>query len=181
MLLSKDESRSFFSNYFPLLFYAAVYEGLMPETSVLTDMIDTSVEIKVNARDVLFTNEEVVDYFIRDNKRILNNENLAFIKNIQSGILSDFIVLKQTKKFSVLRDAENEKFYHVHNITEAFSEILGYIPTFVTTAIFNFNGKIVCDGLIRGGNILIGKNNERGIIEEYNDCKRDKTVIELIK
>lgn len=181
MLLSKDESHNFFSNYFPLLFYAAVYEGLMPQTSVLADMIDTPVEIKVNARDVLFKDEEVLDYFERDNKHILNNQNLAFIKNIQSGILSDFIVLKQTKKLSVLQDVENQQFYHVHNITEPFDDLLSYIPTFITTAIFNFNGKIVCDGLIKGGNIHIGPNNERAIIEEYNDCKKNKTVIELIK
>jgi hypothetical protein len=53
MLLSKDESKVYFSNYFPLLFYAAVYEGLMRQTSVLTDMIDTPMEVKIKARDVL--------------------------------------------------------------------------------------------------------------------------------
>jgi hypothetical protein len=162
------------------LFYAAVYEGLMPESSVLTDLINTPMEIKINARAVLFTDEEVLDYYVRDNKHILSDENYVFIKNIQSGILSDFIVLKQTKKFSILQEAENRQFYHVHNITEPFDDLLNYIPTFITTAIFNFNGKIICDGLIKGGNIHIGPNNERGIIEEYNDCKKNKSTIELI-
>jgi hypothetical protein len=49
------------------------------------------------------------------------------------------------------------------------------------TAIFNFNGKIICDGLITGSNIRIGKNIEQRITEEYNACKRNKTVGELIK
>lgn len=174
MLLSKDENKIFFSNYFPLLFFAAVYEGLMPETSVLIDMIDTPVQIKVDARDVLFNDEEVLDYFKKHNKQILNEEKLPFIKNIQSGILSYFIVLKQTKKFSILQDVETEKFYHVHNITEVFNEILAYIPTLVTTAIFNFNGKIVCYGLIRGGNILIGKIMSGGLFNRIMIAKKTK-------
>jgi hypothetical protein len=181
MLLSKDENRELFTNYFPLLFYAAVYEGLMPETSVLSDMIDTPVEVKVNARNALFSDKEILDNFKRDNKHTLTKERVAFIKNVQSGILSDFIVLKETKKFAVLQDADNGKFYHVHALTESFSEMLAYTPTYVTTAIFNFNGRIVCDGLITGTNIQLGKNIEQRITEEYNDCKRNKTVEELIK
>jgi hypothetical protein len=83
--------------------------------------------------------------------------------------------------FSVLQDIDNGKFYHVHNITDSFSEMLTCIPTCIMTAIFNFNGKIICDGLVTGTNIQIGKNIEQRITEEYNVCKRNKTVIELIK
>jgi len=180
-MLSKDESDIFFSNYFPMLFYAAVYEGLMPPTSVLIDMIDTSMEVKIQARDALFGDKEILNHFKQDNKHILSKQNVAFINNVQSGILADFIVLKQTKIFSVLQNADNGKFYHVHNITDSFSEMLTFLPTYITTAIFNFNGKIICDGLITGSNIQIGKNIGQRITEEYNACKRNKTVEELIK
>jgi hypothetical protein len=124
--------------------------------------------------------KEILNDFKQDNKHILTKERLAFVNNVQSGILADFIVLKQTKKFSVLQHADNGKFYHVHNITDSFGELLTYIPTYVKTAIFNFNGKIICDGLITGTNIQLGKNIEGRITEEYNDCKRNKTVEELI-
>ena len=181
MLLSKDESKYFFSNYFPLLFYAAVYEGLMPQTSVLPDMIDTPMEVKIKARNVLYGDKEVLNDFKKDNKHSLTKENLAFVNNVQSGILADFVVLKQTKKFAVLQDADNGKFYHVHNIMERFSEMLTYLPAFIMTAIFNFNGKIICDGLINGSNMQLGKNIEQRITDEYNECKRNKTVEEVIK
>jgi len=181
MLLSKDESHDFFSNYFPMLFYAAVYEGLIPQTFALIDMINTPMEIKIKARDVLLGDKEISDYFKKDNKHTLTKERLTFVNAVQSGILSDFILLKQTKMFSVLQNADNGKFYHVHNISESFSEMLSYIPTYIMTAIFNFNGKIVCDGLISGGNIHLGKNIEQRITVEYNNCKRNKMVNELIK
>ena len=57
-MLSKEESDVFFSNYFPMLFYAAVFEGLIPQTSVLVDMMDTSMEVKIKARDVLFGDKD---------------------------------------------------------------------------------------------------------------------------
>lgn len=180
-MLSKDESDLLFSNYIPLLFYAAVYEGLMPQNSILDDMIDSSLEVKIKARNILFGGKEILNHFKQDNKKFLTKQHIAFIDNIRSGILADFIVLKQTKKFSVLQNADNGKFYHVHNITDSFSEMLNYIPAYIMTAIFNFNGKIICDGLVTSANIRIGKNIERGITEEYNTCKRNKKVEELIK
>lgn len=181
MLLSKDESHVFFSNYFPMLFYAAVYEGLMPQASALSDMIDSSMEVKIKARDALFEDKEILNHFKQDNKHNLTKEHLVFANNVRSGILADFAVLKQTKQFSVLLNGDNGKFYHVHNITESFSAMLSCMPTYITTAIFNFNGKIICDGLITGTNIQLGKNIVQAITNEYNDCKRNKTVQELIK
>jgi hypothetical protein len=72
------------------LFYAAVFEGLIPQTSVLVDMMDTSMEVKIKARDVLFGDKEILNYFKQDNKHILTKQHVSFINNVHSGVLADF-------------------------------------------------------------------------------------------
>ena len=73
-----------------MLFYAAVFEGLIPQTPVLVDMMDTSMEVKINARDVLFGDKEILNYFRQDNKHILTKQHVSFINNVHPGILADF-------------------------------------------------------------------------------------------
>ncbi|MBC7554131.1 MAG: hypothetical protein H7257_09135 [Taibaiella sp.] len=180
MILSEKDQATFFENYMPLLFYAAVYEGLMPENSHPTDFRDAALEIKVQGRDVLFTDKNVLNYFLSDNKHILDKKGIEFIGEVSGGMLSEFIVLKQTKKFAVLMELGTNKFYEVINITQSFNEILTNLPVKIKTAIFNFNGKIICDGLIASGNIHIGRGMTSTFLEDYKATIKAGEVIKLI-
>ena len=180
MLLSKPEQDQFFSNYLPLLYYAAMYEGLLPEAAVLMDFGHSSLEIKVQSRDALFTDSNILRYFLMDNGKHLTKEGVSFLKSVEQGMLSNFVVLRQYKKYGVLMHPETGVFYEVVNITEQFSKLLSYIPTYITTALFNFNGKIICDGLFKGGNMNIGPNNEKSFLEKYHACKADREVVTLL-
>jgi hypothetical protein len=60
MILSPEESKNFFSNYIPLLFYAAVYDGILPEGSSINDFFETSLEEKLASRDVIFNDADVL-------------------------------------------------------------------------------------------------------------------------
>jgi len=178
MLLSKTEQDEFFKNYLPLLYYAAIYEGLLPEGSSLSAFIPSPMEVKIESRDALFTDGDIIRYFRQDNGRHLSKGGMAFLEEVEKGMLDDFILLKQYTKFSVL--LKDEKFYQVLNITEPFSVLISYIPNYINTAIFNFKGKIICDGLIRGGNIQIGPNNERTFLEDYKIKKKEGKIITML-
>lgn len=180
MLLSKQEQDEFFSNYLPLLYYAAIYEGLLPDGSILMDFGNSSNEIKIQSRDALFTDADILRYFRKDNGKHLPKGGAAFLDNVERGMLSDFVVLKQYSQYVVLLEADSNTFYEVINITEPFSQLLSYIPCYITTAIFNFNGRIICDGLIKGGNTHIGPNYEKSFLEDYRTCKAKKKVVTLL-
>ena len=88
-----------FFKYFPMLFYAAVYEGLIPETSMFSDMIDTPVEVKINARNALFGDKEILDNFKRDNKhKALTKRGPYFSIKIFNGYFSRLYRIKANKK-----------------------------------------------------------------------------------
>jgi hypothetical protein len=180
MILSKQKQDEFFKNYLPLLYYAAIYDGLLPEGSTLKEFGRSPLEIKVQSRDVLFNDENVIDNFLGDNGTNLGPGGIAFAKNVQTGIYSDFILLREYKNFTVLLQASTETFYEVINITERFSQILSFIPCFISTAIFNFDGKIICDGMIKNGNIQIGPNYEQSFLEQYRQSKAKSQVVKLL-
>ncbi|MDQ3846473.1 MAG: hypothetical protein M3342_21045 [Bacteroidota bacterium] len=180
MVLRADERKEYFSNYLPLLFYAGVYEGILPESSTLADFAETSLEEKVACRDVLFKDPDVLSDFRKDNSRFLKIKGTTFIDDLSKGILSNFIVLQQKKAFAVFMDTQTGMFYHVMGISDPFDELLNYIPCYVETAIFNFNDKLICDGLLKGGNIQIGPNYKRQFSEDYREQLKEKKVINLL-
>ena len=180
MILRADERKEFFHNYLPLLFYAGVYEGILPESSTLEDFAETSLEEKVACRDALFKDPDVLNDFRKDNSQFLKTTGTTFIDNLSKGILSNFIVLQQKKEFAVFMDTEIQTFYHITGISDPFDQLLDYIPCYLETAIFNFKDKLVCDGLLRGGNVSIGPNYERQFLQDYREHLKKKKVIHLL-
>ena len=179
MVLPPEERRLFFKQYLSILYFAADYESLLPETATISDFKGLPLEEKVKSRNALFTNPEIVSSFRQLNHHQLSEEGHAFVNNLRQGLYSSFVVVKQYARFAVMQEVDEQRFFHVVNITEPFSEMLGYLPVYITTAIFNFRGKLVCDGLIEGG-IRIGPNIKRGMLEEYREAKAAGKVLTLL-
>src|ERR1019366_865179 len=78
MILSKKEQDEFFGNYFFLLFYSAVYEGILPQNSRLTDFGRLPPKMMSKSRDALFTDRNIMIYCLEDNKKVLTKENVLF-------------------------------------------------------------------------------------------------------
>lgn len=176
MILSKEDQRRFFQNYIPVLYYSAVYQGLLPDGSPLSDFNLLSLNSKIQSRDALYNDKAILNYYRKDNSTNLPIANLAFLDNLEKAVFTDFIVLREYKKFVVLQDPDTGIFYQTTCITQPLGELLSYIPTLITTAIFNFNDRIICDGLLHGGRMHIGPNNEKVFLQEYRASKTARTV-----
>ena len=98
MTLSKQEQDMFFQNYFALLYYASVYEGILPEGSSLEDFYHSSFAEKAASRDALFNDKSLIKNFKQDNKHFFGNIlSLDFVNNIQKGFLGSFAFIKEIK------------------------------------------------------------------------------------
>jgi hypothetical protein len=180
MILSKKEQDEFFGNYFFLLFYSAVYEGILPQNSRLTDFSRLPLKMMAKSRDALFTDWNIMNYCLEDNKKMLTKENVLFAENVRMGIFSEFIVLKVSQDHFVLLRTLTSLFYKVTTITESFDQMLTGMPTYINTAIFNFKGKIVCDGLLNKGYVPIAPVSERRFMELYRECDSRGEIITLL-
>ena len=179
MILSEQDSTLFFGNYLPLLLYAAIYEGLIPEGSDMTDLFNSSLDIKVAARNAIFESDDLLKNYKEDNTRFLKTKTPGFADKVATGLFKDFVILKQGKEFAVFMDEETKTFYHVIAITDPFTELLDFIPAYVKTAIFNFNDKLICDGLITKS-VNIGPNHEREFLDDYKKALKTKKAVKLL-
>ena len=180
MTLNKQEQDLFFKNYFPILFYASVYEGILPEGSSLQDFFYTRLEEKAAAREIILKNKTVIKKFKRDNKHFFGKVlSVDFINNLQKGLLGKFAFIKETKTHAIFYHLNSKKIYEVTAITERLSKIAPNFPVVIDTAIFNFGDKLICDGMINQ-NLLLGKNIAEGLNDEYNESVKKGTVIKKL-
>ena len=182
MILPKEEQDLFFQNYLPLLCYAGIYEGILPQGATMKDFYYTDTTTKALCRDVLFNDKDTIVFYKKDNKRFLQeNSGLEFVNNIQKGVFGKFVFFEEQAHCAIFQSAENSKWYEVIAITQPISSMMNSSPAVIETVIFNFNGKIICDGLIKFHNLQLGPNIMDGVQESYTSNKENCMIIKLIK
>ncbi len=102
MTLSKQEQDLFFQNYFPVLYYASVYEGILPQGSSLKDFFHSSLEEKTAARNIVFKDKKLINFFKSDNKHFFGKIlSLDFVNNVQKGLCGRFAFIIESKAAAV--------------------------------------------------------------------------------
>lgn len=180
MNLSEAEQKDFFANYLPLLFYAAVYESLIPPKSIMKDFFESSNEIRIKSRQSIFEDKQLLQFFLSDNKHLLDKAAVEFVKNVSKGVFSNFVALEQKTQHAVFLDMETDRFYNVIGLTDPIDKLLPNMPVQATTAIFNFKGKIICDGLFINEGPPEGNNIVKELMAGYREAIKDKKVCTLL-
>ncbi len=133
-------------------------------------------------RNYLFDNKELIDRFIEKNPADLNQEELEITKNWKKAINDNFIIIKHLKKHSIFLHNKSSQFYAIIGLMQPIEEVASKecLPILVGAALIPFQGKIVYDGILSGGNVIIGNNYRREFNEKYMEDKRAKKIIEKI-
>lgn len=138
-----------------------------------------SLEEYQEARDTLFDNPMIIDDYISSNLGIINKE-IQILHNIKNGIKDTFVYLKTLKRHSIFLRISTNEIFCVLGISDSIEDITPKKYSVIDTAIINFNGKIICDGLISHQNITIGKNMKNDINSHYKTAKENKQLIKQI-
>jgi len=183
MILPKEHQDIFFENYFPLLHCAGIYEGILPETASFKEMFYLDNPGKAACRKALFEDKSFLHYFKEDNKVILKKDGakLAFVNNVEKGLYGKFIFFKQNESGAVFLHADSGTFYEVTGITEPISKMSKNFPVVFETAIFNFKGKLICDGLIlTNQSVLLEPSMIETIESKYKEALKTGQVLKKI-
>lgn len=88
-----------------------------------------------------------------------------------------FVLERLLKKHAIF--IANEKVYAVLALHNSFDEMIPKeaLPVFLETVLLPFGDVIIYDGLIRGGNIMIGRNMAAGFKDTYMVAKRNDKII----
>ncbi|MFH1405174.1 MAG: hypothetical protein ABIH21_03705 [Patescibacteria group bacterium] len=172
MILTKKESKLFFDLYIPLLGYANNYDGKNKQKTM------------AEARDILYSNKQIIEDFIKDNSKKFNKEKLNIIKGWKTFIKDDFVLIRSLKKYSVLLTIKGRKAraYGILGITEPVVDVALYgIGTYLENIILlPWKDKIIWDGLCIQKPIILGNNYMKSFTREYMQIKKAGNIIEKL-
>ena len=159
MLIQKSYSDSFLENY--KLAMALINNGQYPE-----DMNEYG-ELR----------EELFDRIHEIESELSNALEMEFVKTIKQGLFGKYIYLKKYQKGYVLKNLGNGNFYQVLALTTPLEAL---VPEYsiIDTAILNYKGHLICDGLVIHQGVVLGKNMSKEVRDEFWKEKRSGNLIE---
>ncbi|MAT99696.1 MAG: hypothetical protein CL608_21350 [Anaerolineaceae bacterium] len=177
MKLSEKDANLFFDLMFPLQFYVNQKKQILPDVASLEEYIELDLPDQAAVRDVLWEEPSLIAQYVAENPNKLPADQLALVASWQSRIMGRFILERLLKKHAIF--ITDEKVYAVLGLHNSFDEIIPKeaLPLFIETVLLPFRDVIIYDGIIRGGNIMIGRNMAAGFKETYMAAKRKGNII----
>lgn len=181
MKLSAEEAELFFRLLWSLQFFVNQRLQLYPDIETLDDFKAAPIESRLQLRDAVYENAELIDAFIQENPDHLSEDQLAMVAEWKRFVADDFYIERLLKKYAVFIGSDN-KVYAVLGLYDAFEDMLHprELPRYVKAVLLPFQGKIVYDGLLQGYNVFFGRGISSGLKETYLAAKQNDRIIETL-
>jgi len=180
MKLSEQETELFYHLMWALQSYVNLKLKLYPKIKTSDDYADCKTEQRVEVRNALYKNIELIDFFVQENPQNFSQENLSIVSNWKNFISGDFYIERLLKKYTIF--IQEETVYGVLGITQGFNELIysSDLPKYVNTVLLPFKGKIIYDGLMGSRNIYFGSGIKSSLKETYLRGKQNNCIIESL-
>jgi hypothetical protein len=178
--ISFGEGKLFYKLYAALCSYANghlnVVQGDFSDPEQFTSL---PPEIRLEVRDALYAQPELIDQFVQENPAQLSTEELAIVAGWKHAVIGDFYVFRYLKKYAVFLKAETPvKAYGVLALASPFEEVVGpHLPIMVKGVLLPINGRIIYDGLLSSYRISYGPGIRRRLNEDYKQAKETFGII----
>ena len=181
MKVSAEEAELFFKLLWALQFFVNQRLQLFPDIETLDDFKAAPIESRLQLRDAVYENAELIDAFIQENPDHLSADHLAIVAEWKRFVADDFYIERLLKRYAVFIGSDN-KVYAVLGLYDAFEDMLHprQLPRYVKAVLLPFQGKIVYDGLLQGYNVFFGRGISSGLKETYLAAKQNDRIIETL-
>ncbi|SMP59216.1 hypothetical protein SAMN06295888_10964 [Desulfonatronum zhilinae] len=177
MKLSEQETKLYYESMWALQFF--VNQKLrIHDINTIDEYVDTGTDLKVNVREALFENTNLIDSFVQENPQGFPENTLRIISEWKNFIRGNFFIERLLKKYAVF--IQEEKVYAVVGISQSFDELTCHLnlPVYVDAVLLPFKGKIIYDGLLGFRNIYFGSEIKRSLKETYMRAKQNDRIID---
>jgi hypothetical protein len=182
MLISSEDAVLFHKLNPLLLAYAVQRVAPAGKRQELESRIGIFAEAAVEARDLLFSNPDLIGHFVSENPENLSNSELEIISSWKNFRRGSFIIERVLKNFAVfLEFKENGTGYGVVGLLSEIDEMLGFqpLPVQVETVLLPWKGRIIHDGFFVRYSICFGPNLRRSFKNMYINAKTTGLVTAL--
>lgn len=178
MRLSEKEYYHFLDLHHSLLLYVGKRTGIFDKTLTMEQFrVETDMHEKAQAQEDLYAEPTYIDRYLSANPDNYSDKDLAAIGDFRNFVQGTFFIFKYLKDYTVFIH-QDELVYGVLALSDPFESFFGNrLPVIVEATLLPFNGQIVYDGILRGGNISIGKNYRASLNEVYKKAKARYGII----
>lgn len=180
MQLSPEDASLFFKLMPALQTFANQQLNIIKGLKAVEDYRTLSNEHKVELRNAVYENPEIIDDFVRENPFSLSSDELDIVSGWKNFIADSFFVAQLTKKHAIF--TRNDDVYAVLALAQPLQEILegAPLPVYVKTVLLPFKGKIVYDGLLVGHRIHFGPGISTSVKNRVRIAKQKGEIIESL-
>jgi hypothetical protein len=181
MLIPEAEAKAFHAVYPVLLGYVAERLGGVNGIADHESLLGSPLSDWARVRDALLGNLDLISSFCDENPARLSPDSIAQVKAWRHVVHGRFIVERNLKRHTVFLDTEHPPTaYGVLGLTTEIVDMLRFgPPAMVEATLLPWKDAIVCDGLIRGYNIMMGSGMRRSFRDAYKAAKTRGLVTSL--
>lgn len=178
MKLSQVDADLFYRLMWGLQFYVNQQRRVLSDVGSVEEYAALSMQEKVEVRDVLWENPDLIKAYVQQNPDGLTNGELDIVRKWERYVKGTFKVFRYLKKHTIFV-GESAQVYGVLGLYSSFEEMYygRRLPIMVEAVLLPFQGKIIYDGIVRGYNITFGGGIRSSLKEEYMAAKQNGRII----
>lgn len=180
MKLSKQDADLVFDLIWSLQAYVNRKLKLIPGVIEFEDFALLPDEQKLEAREALYDNIDLIDDYVQENPDGFKAEELEIVRGWKRLIRGEFFIERLLKKYAIF--IGSGVVYGVLGLYDSFEEVLPYgvLPLYTRAVLLPFKGKIIYDGLLEGYNVYFGGGIKADLRETYMAAKQKGIIIESL-
>jgi hypothetical protein len=182
MTLDSKDGKLFFELMWKLQYYVNRQQGFHRSISSLTEYAQLPTESKLQARDALWENPQLIEAYVQENPDVLPPDQLAIVRKWKGFVRSSFFILRHLKMGSIFI-GKDDKVYAVHGIQDPLEEVIpSYaLPQMVEAILLPYKGRIIYDGVLSGYSIHFGGGIRSNLNRTYMKAKHKALIITTLE
>jgi hypothetical protein len=178
MRLSEDDVNLFYKLNPALLLFVNLRLGLQKEIVNMKNFLSLQLEKKVEVRNALYDNIDLIDEFVEKNPDNFSLEELDIISSWKNFLKSTFYIFRYLKKYSVFLASDTDaKAYGVLGISSDLKEMFPHLPIMVDTVLIPFKNHVIYDGFMAPYSMTFGGGIRRNFKTIYDEAKAKYGII----
>jgi len=178
MRLSEDNVKLFYKLNPALLLFVNLRLGLRKKVVNIKDFLSLKLEKKVEVRNALYDNIDLIDEFVEKNPENYSSKELDIVSSWKHFLKSTFYVFRHLKNYSVFLSSETEaKAYGVLGISSDLKEMFPHLPIMVDTVLMPFKQHVIYDGFMAPYSMTFGGGIIRNFKTSYDEAKAKFGII----
>jgi hypothetical protein len=180
VLLEPDDLVLFFRLHRRLMFFVNQRLNVTPlEFTSPDDFAEAAPEARLQIRNALTGNLELIDAFVSENLFGLGDDELDIIRSWRHLVAGRYYVFRELKNYTVfLKSASPPAAYGVVALWQPFEYLIGpRLPVLVDAVLLPFKGRIVYDSMLNTYNISFGGGIKSLLNESFKEAKARQGIV----